>query len=79
MSAKRTIQHLREERGESRSELAKALGVTVQQVTAWEMDRGEPSISQLRALTEHFGVRDDQIDLRPGHPPSLGDRLAELF
>ena len=76
---KRTIQHLREERGESRSDLADALGVTVHQVTEWEMGKAEPTISRLRLLTEHFGVRDDQIELQPGHPPSLGDRLADLF
>ena len=76
---KRTIQQLREERGESRSDLAGALGVTVHQVTDWEMGRAEPTISRLRLLTEHFGVRDDQIDLQPRHPPSIGERLAKLF
>jgi transcriptional regulator with XRE-family HTH domain len=76
---KRTIQQLREERGESRSDLAAALGVTVRQVTDWEMGKAEPTISRLRLLTEHFGVRDDQIELQPGRPPSLGDRLADLL
>ena len=76
---KRTIRDLREARGESRSDLAAAIGVTLNEVTAWEMDKTEPTISRLRALTEHFSVRDDQIDLRPGDPPSLGDRLAGLF
>jgi transcriptional regulator with XRE-family HTH domain len=79
MSAKRTIQYLREERGESRSDLADALGVTLKQVTEWEMGRAEPTISRLRLLTEHFGVWDDHIDLQPGHPRSMGDRLADLF
>ena len=73
---KRTIQQLREDQGESRSDLAKAVGVTVQQVTDWEMSRAEPTISRLRLLTEHFGVRDDQIDLRPGHPQSIAERLV---
>ena len=76
---KRTIQQLREDHGESRTDLAAALGVTLQQVTDWEMGRVEPTISRLRALTEHFGVRDDQINLRPEHPPSIAERLAELF
>jgi transcriptional regulator with XRE-family HTH domain len=79
MSAKRTIQHLREERGESRSDLADALGVTLQQVTDWELGQAEPTISRLRALAEHFGVRDDHIDLQPRHPPSIADRLADLL
>ena len=72
---KRTIQQLREERGESRSDLATAVGVTLDEVTDWEMGRGEPTISRMRALTEHFGVRDDQINLRPRDASSVADRL----
>ncbi len=74
----RTIQQLREARGESRADLAAALGVSVDDVTRWERDRAEPTLSRLRRLTEHFGVRDDQIDLQPGRPPSLGDRLRDV-
>ena len=76
---RRTIRALREERGESRAVLAAALGVTSEEVVDWEMGKAEPTISRLRALTEHFGVRDDQINLRPGDPPSLGGRLAEFL
>ena len=76
---KKTIRELREERGESRAQLAKALGVMPQAVVDWEMGKAEPTISRLRALTEHFGVRDDQIDLRPGHPRSLGERLGDVL
>ena len=76
---RRTIRELREERGESRATLATALGVTLEDVVEWEMGKAEPTISWLQALTEHFGVRDDQINLRPGESPSLGDRLAELL
>ena len=74
-----TIRNLREERGESRAALAAALGVTSEEVVEWEMGKTEPTISRLRALTGHFGVRDDQINLRPGDPPSLVDRLADLL
>ena len=73
---KRTIRQLRDDRGESRSDLAKAVGVTVHQVTDWEMGRAEPTLSRLRLLTEHFGVRNDQIELRPGNPQSIAERLA---
>jgi DNA-binding XRE family transcriptional regulator len=76
---RRTIRELREERGESRAALAAAVGVTSEEVVAWEMGKAEPTIPRLRTLTEHFGVRDDQINLRPGDPPSLGDRLAEFL
>ena len=51
----------------------------MEEVVEWEMGKAEPTISRLRALTGHFGVRDDQINLRPGDPPSLGDRLAEFL
>ncbi len=76
---KKTIQELREERGESRAQLAHAVGVTLKVVADWEAGKAEPTVSRLQILTEHFGVRDDQIDLRPGHEPSLGERLADLF
>ena len=71
----RTIQELREDRGESRSDLATAIGATLNEVTAWEIGRAEPGISRMRVLTEHFGVRDDQITLRPRESSSLVDRL----
>ena len=73
---KRTIQQLREDRGESRSELARALGVAVKDVTDWEMGKAEPTLSRLRALTQHFGLRDDQINLRLGQSSSITDRLG---
>ena len=75
----RMIRDLREERGESRAALAAALGVTSEEVVEWEMGKTEPTILRLGALTGHFGVRDDQITLRPGDPPSLVDRLAEFL
>ena len=75
----KTIQELREARGESRMQLARALGVTLREVTAWEMGTAEPTTSRLQVLARHFGVRDDQIDLRPGHAPSLGERLAQAL
>ena len=74
-----TIRDLREARGESRAALAASLGVTLEEVVEWEMGKAEPTISRLRALTGHFGVRDDQINLRPGDQPSLVDRLADLL
>jgi transcriptional regulator with XRE-family HTH domain len=76
---KQTIQQLREEHGESRSDLAAAIGITLDEVAAWELGQAEPAVFHLRALAEHFDVRDDQINLRPHDPPTLGDRLEELF
>jgi len=76
---RKTIQELREERGESRADLAAALGVTLDEVTEWELGKAEPGLSRVRTLTEHFGVWDDQINLRPADPPSISDRLADAF
>ena len=76
---RKTIQALREERGESRAQLAKVLGVMPNDVAAWEMGRAEPGISRMRALTEHFGVRDDEINLKPGQPPTLGEQLRDAL
>jgi transcriptional regulator with XRE-family HTH domain len=76
---RKTIQELREGRGESRSDLAAAIGVTLDEVTDWEMGRAEPGLSRVRILSEHFGVRDDQLNLRPGQPPTLGEQVAEVF
>jgi transcriptional regulator with XRE-family HTH domain len=76
---RKTIQELREARGESRADLATALGVTLDEVTDWEMGKAEPGLSRMRVLTEHFGVRDDQINLKPGQPPTLGEQVAEVF
>ena len=73
---RKTIQELREERGESRTQLAQALGVTPKDVAEWEAGTAEPRISRMRVLTKHFGVRDDQINLRPTESSSLIDRLV---
>jgi transcriptional regulator with XRE-family HTH domain len=76
---RKTIQELREARGESRADLAAALGVTLDEVTDWELGKVEPGITRVRILTEHFGVRDDQIDLKPGHAASLTERLTDAL
>ena len=74
-----TIRELREERGESQMQLAAAIGVTSKEIVDWETGKAEPTVERLRALTEHFGVRDDELDLRPGHAPSMAERLADAF
>ena len=73
---KKTIQQLREERGESAMQLADALDTTLQDIQDLEQGIASPSVERLRLLTEHFGVRDDEIDLEPHRPPSLGERLG---
>ena len=75
---RKTIQELREARGESRADLAAAIGVPLDEVTDWEMGRADPGLTRVRIRTEHVGVRDDHINLRPGQPPTLGERVAEV-
>ncbi len=76
---RKTIQELREARGESRADLAAALGVTLDEVSDWEMGKAAPELSRMRVLTAHFGVRDDEINLKPGQDPTLGERLVDAF
>jgi transcriptional regulator with XRE-family HTH domain len=75
----KTIQELREARGESRSELAAAIGVTLDELTEWELGRAEPGLSRTQSLAAHFDVRDDQINLRPGQPPTLSDQILDAI
>jgi transcriptional regulator with XRE-family HTH domain len=75
----RTIRQLREERGESRSDLAAAVGVTLSELTEWELGRAQPGVARMRLLTEHFGVRDDQINLEPNRPPTIGEQLRDAL
>jgi transcriptional regulator with XRE-family HTH domain len=60
-----SIQQLREARGESRQELADAVGVTLDEVSAWETGEAEPTVTRFRALAEHFGVAEHEIELAP--------------
>ena len=75
----KTIRQLREERGESELQLADALSATPQDIQDLERGIASPSVERLRLLTEHFGVRDDEIDREPGHEPSLGERLGDAL
>jgi transcriptional regulator with XRE-family HTH domain len=76
---RKTIQELREGRGESRADLAAAIGVTLSELTDWEMGKAEPGVARMRLLTEHFGVRDDQINLAPHRSPTLGEQLRDAL
>ena len=76
---RKTIQELREARGESRSELAAAVGVTLSELTDWELGRAQPGVARMRLLTEHFGVRDDQLNLELHRPPTIGEQLRDAL
>jgi transcriptional regulator with XRE-family HTH domain len=76
---KKTIRQLREERGESRMQLAEALGATLQDVQDLETGIASPSVERLRLLTEHFRVDQTAIDLEPNRPPSFGEQVADAL
>jgi transcriptional regulator with XRE-family HTH domain len=75
----KTIRQLREERGESEQELADALSATPQDVHDLETGVASPSLERLRLLTEHFGVREEDINLEPQRPRTLGEHLRDAL
>ena len=75
----KTIRQLRQERGESETQLAEALGTTLQEIQDLERGIASPSVERLWLLTEHFGVDETAIDLEPHRPPSLGERLVDAL
>ena len=75
----KTIRELREARGESEQHLADALGATRQDIHDLEPGVASPSVTRLRLLTEHFDVREDDIDLEPNRSPSLGDQMLDAI
>jgi transcriptional regulator with XRE-family HTH domain len=75
----KTIQQLREARGESQQHLADALGAPLADINDLERGVAGPSVTRLRRLTEYFGVREEDIELEPNRPPSLGEQLRDAL
>jgi DNA-binding XRE family transcriptional regulator len=75
----KTIRQLRQERGESQHQLAEALGATLLEVQDLEAGIASPLVTRVRLLTEHFGVREEDIDLEPNRPPSLGEQVLDAI
>ena len=73
----KSIQQLRQEHGESETQLAEALGATLQEVHDLEQGIASPSVERLRLLAEHFGLREEDINLEPYRPPTLGEQLRD--
>lgn len=55
------LKMLRAERKVSQGSLAKALGVTQQCVSEWELGRTEPTLSALWKLADYFDMSIDEI------------------
>jgi transcriptional regulator with XRE-family HTH domain len=75
----KTIQQLRQERGESQQQLADALGATPQDIQDLETGIASPSVERLRLLTEHFGVDETEINLEPQRPRTFGEHLRDTL
>jgi transcriptional regulator with XRE-family HTH domain len=55
------IRALRTERGLSSERLARLVDVSNKSIVTWEKDRGDPSLANLLALAEVFGVSPDYL------------------
>jgi transcriptional regulator with XRE-family HTH domain len=75
----KTIQELRQERGESQQQLAEALSATPHDIQDLETGVASPSLERLRLLTEHFGVRQEDINLEPQRPRTIGEHLRDAL
>jgi transcriptional regulator with XRE-family HTH domain len=72
---RRTIRELRDEKRESQSDLARAIGCSGPQVAAWESGTAPLPAHRRAALARHFGVKPDDIEA----PLSQRDRAeAEI-
>jgi transcriptional regulator with XRE-family HTH domain len=73
--SRRTIRELRDEKRESQSDLARAIGCSGPQVAAWESGTAPLPAHRRAALARHFGVKPDDIEA----PLSQRDRAeAEI-
>ena len=75
----KTIQELRQERGESQQQLADALSATPHDIQDLETGIASPSLERLRLLTEHFGVHEEDINLEPQRPRTVGEHLRDAL
>lgn len=55
------LRDLRIEKGISQIQVAKEIGVSDSQISAWELDRNEPTLSKLVLLAKYFKVTTDYI------------------
>ena len=65
----RRLYELRTQRNLKQEELAEALGVSRQAVSKWEMGTGVPSLENLKAISDFFGVTIDSLVKDSPAPP----------
>jgi len=55
------LKELREEKNLSQMELAKATGISQSAIARWELNKTEPTVSDLIILSEYFGESVDYL------------------
>jgi len=76
--SKRTIRELRDERGESQSDLARAIGCSGPQVAAWEAGTAPLPAHRRAALALHFGIKPEDIAAPLGQRAQAEAEIARL-
>ena len=61
MEFKDSVRALRQEKGFTQGSLAEKLNISLKTVSHWETGYTEPSVSQLIALAELYGVSLDEL------------------
>lgn len=76
MSIANNIKRLREQKGLTQEELAKALGMSRPAVTQWETGWSQPRMGTVEKLAAFFGVpKSEIIDDAPAHPDLPADAM----
>ena len=79
MSIGKLLRELREKRGLSQEDLAKAVGTTGANLSRIELGEQQPRAALLTKLADYFGVSADYLLGRAVHSEDLPDDLRELF
>lgn len=84
MTLGNNLKKLRNERGLSQEEVARALFVSRQTISKWETDKAEPGVANLKALAGLYGVTLDQLmqwedlqTVQPAEPKPSGQQEKE--
>ena len=77
MSFRDNLQHLRDTRNMTQSELAMLVGVSRQSVAKWEAEKSYPEMDKLLKLCDLFECTlDDLVRGRPNRPRARPDAIA---
>ena len=68
------LKELREEKGETQQTLASLFNVSKMTISAWENDKQEPCIDDIKLLAKHFSVTTDYL---LGMENDVGSRIGE--